>query len=143
MRAELRCAAVVVVLSAVTVAGPAAFAAFTDRASTTGLSVTSSSLAGPSALTAVSSCNGPLKAKVALSWTPTTSTYATGYVVVRRVSGTVLFSDLAAVTGRTTTSYTDTTALTVMTYDYQVRAVFQQWTGSSLSASAPTPLVCV
>lgn len=144
MRAELRRTAVTLaVVSAVAVAGPAAFAAFSDRASTTGMDITSNTLAGPSTLTATGSCNGPLAAKVALSWTATTSTYATGYVVARRNSGTVLFAEIASLTGQVTSGYTDTTVLTDTTYDYEVRAVFQQWTGSSPTASATTPLLCV
>ena len=99
-------------------------------------------LAGPVSLDATGGCAGTLLPQVVLTWPATTSRYATGYAVFRRI-GADAFVQVGLVSGRATTTYTDATIVVAAIYDYQVRAVFQQWTGSSPTDPATTPVLCL
>ena len=136
-------AVVVAVLATGLVSGPA-LAAFTGNTGSTGsasLAVSTGSLAGPASLTGTAGCTR-LRAEVRLSWPQPTSTFATGYAVLRKTASTA-YVQIATVSGIGTTAYTDTTPERNTTYDFQVRAVFQQWTGSSPVLAVTTPLVCL
>ena len=106
------------------------------------MNVTTAALAAPTSLSGTGDCAGPLTPEVDLSWTATTSTFATGYAIRRRLVGGT-YVTVGTVTGRTTTTYTDLGPLAPNTqYEYVVRAVYASWTADSASASATTPLVC-
>jgi chitinase len=81
------------------------------------------------------SCPG---ATVTATWTATTSTYATGYTLVRKSGGTV--QNTINVSGRTTTSQNDTNVPNG-TYTYELSSVYSTW--SSSVASANTTVSCI
>jgi hypothetical protein len=69
---------------------------------------------------------------ISLVWTATPDTYATGYEVSRNGGAQT------AVSGRTTTSYTDTAVSDTTSYSYAVRSVFGSWRSSAPSVSVGT-----
>jgi predicted ribosomally synthesized peptide with SipW-like signal peptide len=100
-----------------------AWAAFTSTKSASN-SVTAGSLAAPTGLTA--SCV-LLSSNVNLSWTATTSTIATGYTILRATGSGGPYSTVGSVSGRTTTTFTDTIA-TMTTRYWVVQATRNSWT---------------
>ena len=75
-------------------------------------------------------------ANVALSWTATTSTYASGYHVLRGTVSGGPYSQIAQVTPRTTTTYTDSASSG--TYYYVVRTYYQNWESANSSEASAT-----
>lgn len=77
-------------------------------------------------------------------WTATASAFADGYEVVRSGTDGGPYTSVGMVTGRTTTTFEDTTATSVTTYYFVVQASRHQWrSGNSAQASATVPLsVC-
>lgn len=143
-RHPARAGAVAAVLVAVVVGTsvPAAWAAFAGQA-TASATYSSATLAPPTGLSATASCSllivGP---QVALGWTATTSTYATGYTVERSTASGGPYTVLASL-GASTTSYTDTSTSAGTTYWYVVVATYQSWSTPSAQASATTPSLCL
>ena len=130
-----------VAASAVVVSARLAGAAFSAGDAAT-MALSTAALAAPTSLSATPGCSGPLTPRIGLTWTATTSTFATGYVIRRRVAAGV-YATVATVTGRTTTSYTDTGPLLLNTqYEYVVHARYESWTTDSASATATTPALC-
>ena len=86
-------------------------------------------------------CNVSLIAKPVLNWTATPDAYATGYRVLRStvVGGT--YSQIATVTGRTSTTFTDTTVSALTTYYYVVRSEAPVWV--SLPSNVVTVIVAL
>ena len=112
----------------------AALALFTDPASVPGNAFTSDTLDPASGLSATGGTS------VDLSWTATADTYASGHRVLRGTASGGPYSQIAEVTPRTTTTYTDTPA--DGTYYYVVRAFYQSWESinsneASATVSAP------
>ena len=112
-----------------------------SRSDSASLSVSTGALAPPTSPSAVPGCAGALNPKITLSWTATTSTFATGYVIRRRLVGG-LYATVATVSGRTTTTYADSGLLANTTYQYVVQAAYQSWTADSSPVSATTPFLC-
>ena len=102
-------------LTAVTV-----YAIFTDSDSVTPNDFASDTLDPATILTAPVSGSD-----VNLSWTATVDTYATGHRVLRGTASGGPYSQIAEVTPRTTTTYTDSPA--DGTYYYVLRAFYQNW----------------
>jgi len=88
----------VVIGFATSVAVPAAWATFTQTTSAAG-SVSTATLAAPSALTVSGSAN--------LSWTATTSSWASGTRVFRATTSGGPYTQIAQISGLATTTYTD------------------------------------
>jgi hypothetical protein len=103
---------------------------------------TTTSLAAPTGLTATAGCVGLATPKVTLSWTATTSTYATGYDVYRAV-GAGASTLLTSVSPRTTVTYVDTAVSLLTSYTYTVKTRYASWTKASGTASATTAAVCL
>lgn len=80
-------------------------------------------------------CTIGLSASVTVTWTPTTSTWADGYEVLRSLLSTGPFVVVATVPGQPASSYTDSLLPFVTPYYYQVRATKEGW------RSAPTAAV--
>lgn len=126
----------------VVVSGPA-FGSFADSARAAS-SFSTTQLAAPTALTATGGCttSTPKLPRVSLSWTATTTSFATGYDVYRAIgAGTPLL--LTTLSPRTVTSYVDTAVLVVTSYTYTVRTRFASWSKASAAASATTPALCL
>lgn len=128
------------VLATSLMSGPA-LAGFSDTTAGAGLLISTGRLAGPASLTGSTSCV-LLQPQVDLTWSQTTSGYATGYSVMRR-TGALPFTQIASIAGIGTTTHTDTTTTINTTYEYEVRAVYAQWTGSSPVLTKSTPLLCL
>lgn len=74
---------------------------------------------------------------ITLTWTPTSSTYATGYEVYRKV-GAGAFALHATVPGRLVSTYVDTPLSASTTYTYYVRTLYASWTKDSAQVSDTT-----
>jgi hypothetical protein len=111
------------------------------RSQSASMNVATGALAAPTSLSAVPGCAGTLNPKITLTWTATTSAYATGYVIRRRLIGGI-YATVATVSGRTTTTYTNSGLLGNTTYQYVVQASYASWTADSTAASATTPTLC-
>lgn len=135
----MRRATVLGALALLVAVGAPTLASYADSAIARS-TLSTTQLAAPTGLSATPGCNG-LSAKVTLSWTATSSTYATGYDVYRAV-GAGSSTLLASVSGRTTTTYTDTSVSLLTSYTYVVRARYQSWSKASSSASATTANLC-
>ena len=96
-----------------------AFALFTNTQTVTGNAFSTATLAPPTGVTATGG------ASITLNWTATTSTYATGYNVLRGTASGGPYTQIAQVTPRTTTTYPDTPA--VGTYYYVLQSYVQNW----------------
>ena len=85
-------------------------------------------------------CNAGLVARPVLTWTPTTDPYATGYTVHRTTTNGSGYVQIASLSGRTTSTWTDTTTgLSIaVTYYYVVRAVAPVWTSGNSNQVAVT-----
>ena len=104
------------------------------------LTVTSGSLAPATALSAT--LTGTVVAPtVSLTWTPTTTTYATGYRVFRDTD-TGAYAQIATVDGRTTSSTVDSTVAASTTYTYYLRAYVSSWTANSATVTITTTGTC-
>ncbi len=107
---------------------------FTSTQTVPANSFTTGSLAAPTSLAAT-----PSGSSIALSWSATTSAYATGYNVLRATTSGGPYSAIGQVTPRTTVAYTDSTASAGVTYYYVVQAYYQSWASpNSNQANATT-----
>jgi len=66
---------------------------------------------------------------VTLTWTPTVSSFASGYTL-RRWNGAVA-EDQRALTPRSTATFTDDPLVSGTTYDFELQSVHEGWTSSS------------
>jgi len=114
--------ALVVVTAAVVVA-PATLAGFTAPGTATG-SWTTGTIAPPTGLGATRSGT-----TVTLGWTPTISTAATGYDVLRSTTSGSGYTVIATVTPRTAASTTN--APGNGTFSYVLQSVYQNWRSAS------------
>lgn len=138
----MRRAVVGALLLLVAVGGPA-LGAYADAA-TAASTLRTTQLAAPTGLSATGGCTTglPKLPRVSLSWTPTTTSFATGYDVYRGV-GAGPQTLLTTLSLRTTSTYVDTAVLVLTTYTYSVRTRFASWSKASSSVSASTPTLCL
>jgi hypothetical protein len=87
------------------------------------------------------SCTVALVEKPTLTWTATVDTYATGYLVWRSPTSGSGYSQVASVSGRTTTTWTDTTVSALTTYYYVVRSATATWTSGNSNEVQATVLL--
>ncbi len=119
-----------------------AIASFTSTPTPPSMPISSGAISAPPAANAVGSCNGTLQAKVVVTWTITPSTYATGYTILRKIAG--VFVQVGTVSGRNTLTFTNTGLAVLTTYEFVVRATYQNWVSvNSPTASATTPALCL
>lgn len=117
-----------------------ALAVFTHSVAGGPLTVISSTLAPPTnpAATQVN-CRSNRNPEIEVTWSATSSTYASSYEVERASASAGPYTQLAGVsTGET--SYTDRSgSLTYSTtYYYRVSAIYRAWSGASTPASVNT-----
>lgn len=127
----------ILVAAAALLLAPAALASWSSSVAVAGMTVSTATLADPTALAAATGACTRLQAgslTVDLSWTATTSSRATGYVVLR--DGV----QVGSVAGAASTGWSDTTGqLAFQTgYDYVVEAVVGGWTSPGASVSFTT-----
>jgi hypothetical protein len=87
------------------------------------------------------SCTVTFLTKPTLTWTTTPDTYASGYQVWRSTTSGSGYTQVASVTPRTTTTWTDNTVSALTTYYYVVRAVANSWTSVFTSQVSATVLL--
>jgi hypothetical protein len=104
--------------------------------------VTADTLNPPTNLqcTGLPSCTVTFLTKPTLTWTATPDTYATGYQVWRSTTSGSGYVQVASVTPRTTTSWTDNNVSPLTIYYYVVRAVANSWTSAFTSQVQATVL---
>jgi len=111
----------------------------------TGNSASAGQLAAPSGLSASADT---LICRITLSWTASSTTWASGHKVYRSTSSGGPFALIATVSPRTTTTYADTDAAlrAGVNYYYQIRAYYSTTTWLSAwsnTASAAGPAPCL
>jgi hypothetical protein len=124
----LRGAALLIPMILLTAIAPAG-AVFSTTTVNPGDSFSADTLQPPTGLGLSSSCPG---ATVTATWTATSSTYATGYTLVRKSGGTV--QNTINVSGRATVTQDDT-GVADGTYTYELKSVYSNWLSSVASAS--------
>ncbi|MBI1886016.1 MAG: hypothetical protein HYS09_06865 [Chloroflexi bacterium] len=127
-RALLLAAPAVVAGLALLVAG--ALALFTDTFANGSNTFTTDSLDPPTGLSATGGSS------ITLNWTATADTYASGHRVFRSTTTGGPYSQIAEVTPRTTTTYTDNPA--AGTYYYVMRAFYQSWESANSNEASAT-----
>jgi hypothetical protein len=128
---------------AVVAASTPAGASFTGEAPVAQAVSTGSAPAPPTALSAATSCSGvlSLKAKAVLTWTATSSTFASGYAIERWKGGTLQAT--VHVTPRTATTYVDDGLATGTSFQWRVSAEIYLWTSSQVVTVGTTPGLCL
>jgi fibronectin type 3 domain-containing protein len=133
--------AILAILACVLLAGaPVALAVFTHTVTGGPLTVASATLASPGSVKATQvNCRTNRTPEVEVSWSETSSTYASSYTVERATASSGPYTSVASVPiGET--SYTDKSGSLgySTTYFYRVIAVFHSWSTSSTGASVKT-----
>jgi hypothetical protein len=134
------------VLAALAVARAAPALATWVQSNSVSQAISSAALASPTGLSADrGSCTPAVSDTANLGWTATTSTFADGYEVFRGTASGGPYSQIATVSGRTTTTYSDATVAFSTTYYYIVQAKYLQWRSADAGqASVTTPnVLCV
>jgi hypothetical protein len=139
MRPSRRLVAAVAVAVALAAASTAT-AQFTRSAAAGPASLASATLAPPTATTAAqTNCKANKPVTITVSWTATTSVFATGYRIERATSTAGPFSLVASIAIGTTSQVDSSPGLAYTTpYVYRVLATFQSWTAPSAAASMTT-----
>jgi hypothetical protein len=123
-----------------------ALATFTGDASVATASLSSATLAAPSGLTAQNqNCVSLTSTQVKLTWTATTSTWATGYEIFRSTTSGGPYTSRGTTSGSSTVTWVDTSVSFLTTYFYVVEASKNSWRSvNSNQASVTTPTqLCV
>ena len=117
-----------------------ALAVFTHTATGGPLTLVTATLSPPKGVSVTQvNCRVNKNPEIEVSWTATSSTYATSYTVERATASAGPYSSLGSVAiGKT--SYTDKSAslTSSTTYYYRVVAVYASWTATSTAASVKT-----
>jgi hypothetical protein len=126
--------------------GSTAVASFTRTAPSASHTVSTGTLAAPTGLSAATgTCVILTSTQVNLSWTATSSTFADGYQILRSTTNGGPYTIIASVSGRSTTTFVDTTVAFSTTYYYVVKATRNLWrsTQSNQASVTTQTLVCV
>jgi hypothetical protein len=136
--------ALIAALSFAAAGAPGTRSYFTDSPAVGSNAFATSQLQPPTGLSATPGCQ-VLAPKITLDWTATTSAFGDGYDVYRGTASGGPYTSIGHVTGRTTTTYTDASGLSLnTTYYYVLRSTAYAWrSGTSNQASAKTPLLCL
>ena len=116
-----------------------ALAVFTHTATGGPLTLVTATLSPATGVTATQvNCRIDKSPEIEVSWTATSSTYATSYTVERATTSNGTYTSLASVAiGKT--SYTDSASLAYSTtYYYRVTVVYHSWDATSTTASVKT-----
>jgi hypothetical protein len=139
-RASVSSAVVAVCVCVALVLTPVALAVFTDPASGGPFTVSSATLSPATKLAvAQPNCRSGKGVELGLTWTATSSSYATSYAVERATSASGPFTLVASLPS-TQAAYTDSSGSLAYstTYYYRVSAVYRSWTAASTVSSIKT-----
>jgi hypothetical protein len=127
-------------LVAILALAPAALAVFTHTASGGPLQVATSKLAPPTAITATQiNCKGLENPEIEVTWSATSSTYATAYTVERATASAGPYTSLASMPFAQTAYADQSSALAnSTTYYYRVSATYRSWSATSAVTSLTT-----
>jgi hypothetical protein len=130
----------VFVASAVLAGAPLALAAFNQTVVGGPLTVATSTLAAPAKLSATEvNCRTNKTPEIEVSWSATSSSYATSYTIERATASSGPYTSVSGVAiGKTT--YIDSSGALVYstTYYYRVSTVYRSWSSTSAAASVKT-----
>jgi hypothetical protein len=118
----------------------AALATFSSSAAGGPMGLSSATLAAPTSPSAAQvNCQKNKPVQISVSWTATSSGFATGYAIRRATTSGGPYSTVASV-AISATSYTDASASLAYstTYYYVVEATYQSWTADSSQSSVTT-----
>jgi hypothetical protein len=139
-RTTVSCAIATLLACAALACSPLALAVFNKSATGGPLTVSSATLASAGSATATQvNCRTNKSPEIEVTWSATSSSYATSYTVERATASNGSYSSLSSVPiGET--SYTDKSGSlsSSTTYYYRVSSVFRSWSTSSTSASVKT-----
>lgn len=100
------------------------------------LPLATGTLAAPTAVSSI--CSGS-PAAITISWTKTTSAFATGYSVFRSTTSGRGYGQVGTVSGLTTTSYVDHPGgLLNLNFFYVVEATYHSWTSADSNQASVT-----
>jgi hypothetical protein len=122
-----------------------ALASMSKTATSSG-SISTGTLAPPTGVAAArGACTVLTSTAVNVTWVQTTSSFASGYDILRSTTNGSGYALVGSVAGRATTSFVDTTVTFSTTYYYVVRAKRNAWrSANSNQASVTTATVlCV
>jgi fibronectin type 3 domain-containing protein len=128
------------VLGVATVVATPAFGAFGAVASQQTHTLSSGTLAAP---TALSGACASLPRRVELSWTATTSAFADGYEILRSTTSGGPYASIGTVTGVATTTFTDSTVAALTTYYYVVKAKRNLWRSPASNQATVSTVLCL
>jgi len=134
-----RLAVVAIVAGVLAGVGLGSFAAWTSTSASPDNRVSAADLVAPTGVTGSVQADGTT---VRVSWTATASTAATGYKVYRASSAAGPYTWLADVSGRTTTSYDDT-SVPDGTWYYVVRSTLSTWSSPNSTDSGPVTVAAL
>lgn len=113
-------------------AAPPVLATFVDAGATAAHSVSSGQLSPPTApSTAAGTCTPAITDRIVVSWTASSSSWASGYEIQRSTTSGGPYTVVGTVSGVTSTSFTDAPLAFSTTYYYRVRATKHQWRSPS------------
>lgn len=114
-----------------------AFAAFTAILTAHG-EFSTAVLQPPTSLSASGgTCEADQHDSIVLSWTPSSSSWAEGYEVLRSTDGST-YTLIATLAGVQTDTYTDSPLAFSTTYYYRIRTVKAEWTSQPAEVSGTT-----
>lgn len=137
-----RIAALFVFASVTSVSLPA-YAWFGGTASNVLNDFSTATLQTATGLAADTTCDGTNLAKITLNWTATSSNFADGYDIYRSSVDGGPYSKIDHMSGRTTTTFTNSALSTNSSYFYVVQSTAINWTSNnSNQTEATTPTTC-
>jgi hypothetical protein len=118
----------------------AALATFTAAASSGGMALSSATLAAPTGASALQgACTNNKPAVISVSWTASSSSFTTGYTILRAAGSGGPYTAIGTVSAGTTTFTDPSVTLAYSTaYFYVVDATYQSWTAQSAQAAVTT-----
>jgi hypothetical protein len=137
MRRRAGVIGVSILVTGACLSGALAWATETTTAAAS-LPVSTAALQPPGSVTAVANCPNKKKGTIAVSWTPSSSTFATGYTVMR--TGGAAFTPVLL--PATATSYVDNNIAGATTYTYTVSATYLGWSNGASSPAVTTAAKC-
>ncbi|MGQ0831874.1 MAG: hypothetical protein ACT4OV_09370 [Microthrixaceae bacterium] len=115
-----------------------ASAAFTDG-TTASASYSAGALAAPTSPSATAgTCSTITGDRTVLSWTASTSSWASGYEIARSTTSGGPYTVIATVSGVSTTTYTDAPPAFSTTYYYAIRSTKHAWRSANATTSRTT-----
>jgi hypothetical protein len=130
----------VLLVSAMLTCAPLALAVFNKTVVGGPLTVGTSTLAAPGTVSAAQvNCRGNKTPEIEVTWSASSSSYATSYAVERATAGSGPYTPVASVAIGKATYLDSSVALAyATTYYYRVSTAYRSWSSASATASVKT-----